>query len=108
MAQHRYRQSEWPIWRQERDPEGYYVCPDGIWRGSRSLVGPLRHGTAAHDNVGPRGGAVYASDTRRSDMGMDRISPRGFDPMGTALERYGPQPGSDLIAGEIRGRRTRR
>jgi len=34
---------------------------------------------------------------------MDRVSPPGFDPMGTDLSRTGNQPGSDLVSREIRG-----
>lgn len=55
--------------------------------------------------VGPTGRAVIADYTNTTDYGMDRISPPGFDPMGTALRRYGPNPNADLIAREIRGAR---
>ena len=94
MAQHRGRQGEWPR-AQRREPNANVVTPDGYERTERSLAGPLRTGTAP--GVGPRG--VYAGDeSRTSDFGMDRISPRGFDPIGTACSRYGQQPGADLIA----------
>jgi hypothetical protein len=39
---------------------------------------------------------------------MDRISPRGFDPEGTALTRYGPQESSPLVSRELRGDNNRR
>jgi hypothetical protein len=35
---------------------------------------------------------------------MDRISPRGFDPIGTADDRIGPQPSSGLITEQVRKR----
>ena len=105
MAQHRGKQGEWPIWREERDPVGFFQHPDATLKSNRSLAGPLRMGT--EPRVGPRGGAVVADDSRMSDMGMDRITPRGFDPMGTSLAREPRQQSSDLIAAEIRGRRRR-
>jgi hypothetical protein len=33
---------------------------------------------------------------------MDRVTPRGFDPMGTSLEREPRQEASDLLAKEVR------
>lgn len=93
MAQHRGRQGEWP--RVKREPDAWVLKPDGFERTDRSLAGPLRTGTAP--GVGPRG--VRAGDeSRTTDYGMDRVSPRGFDPAGTAASRYGQQPGADLIA----------
>jgi hypothetical protein len=67
----------------------------------------LRDGT--EPTTGPRGRSVANRRVEGvSDLGMDRVSPRGFDPIGTALERYGPNPASDLVAREIRGARRRR
>lgn len=56
--------------------------------------------------VGPRGGATIADNVNGSDMGMDRITPRDFDPMGTCRNRFG-EIGSELIARQIRGARRR-
>jgi hypothetical protein len=41
-------------------------------------------------------------------MGMDRVSPREFDPEGTSLRRYGPDHESDLVSRQIRGSNRRR
>ncbi|HEX3525156.1 MAG TPA: hypothetical protein VHT52_24120, partial [Stellaceae bacterium] len=50
--------------------------------------------------VGPRG----ALRPGGSDLGMDRISKRGFDPMGTPDTRSNEQEGSELVSRE-RGRK---
>jgi hypothetical protein len=102
MARHLGRQGEWP--RVKGNPDAFVQHSMVTQRIDRSVSGPLRYGTA--EGVGPRGRAVVADNSERSDFGMDRISPRGFDPMGTALNRYG-EKSSDLISREIRGRRPR-
>lgn len=98
-------QREWPRGRDtgvERNaPTAFFLSPDGYLKSERSLAGPLRLGT--EPTVGPRGAVRNGS----SDFGMDRISPRGFDPMGTALDRYGPQESSPLVSRELRGSRRR-
>jgi hypothetical protein len=101
MAQHRSRQSEWPIVKREK--QAWVLKPDGYEFTARNVAGPLRTGTAP--GVGPRGVSA-GGESRLTDYGMDRVSPRGFDPMGTALSRYGQQPGAELITGEYRDRRT--
>jgi hypothetical protein len=83
------KQSEWPP---NRDPAATFVTPDGYLKSGNSLAGPLRMGTAP--GVGPRGRADGGSS---SDFGTDRISPRGFDPIGTDLNRTGPQEGSERV-----------
>lgn len=103
-------QREWPRVREENgtertSPVGHYLAPDAIERSDRSLAGPLRLGTSP--GVGPRGRAVLADYEQRSDMGTDRITPRDFDPMGTARRRFGSLP-SDLVSREIRGSRSSR
>ena len=80
-----------------------YLHPDGYLKSTRSLAGPLRMGT--EPRVGPRGGAVEADNSGRTDYGMDRIEPRDFDPMGTSRNRSGDIP-SDLIARQVRGSRS--
>lgn len=100
MAQHRGRDGEWPRQRVEdgagrNDPVGRFQHPDGILRSDRSLAGPLRLGTAP--GVGPRGVRNGASD-----FGMDRVSPRGFDPMGTHDTRAPAQEGSELVSRQRR------
>jgi len=101
----REKQREWPRGRDsgvERNaPSAFFLSPDGYLKSERSLAGPLRLGT--EPLVGPRG----AVRNGNSDFGMDRISPRGFDPIGTALSRYGPQEESPLISRQLRGGRRR-
>ena len=92
------RQSEWPPTAPSRP--ALTVTPDGYLRSDRSLAGPLRMGTAV--GVGPSG--FIPGSFARTDFGMDRITPRGFDPMGTSLERYRRTEGSRLLSGEIRRR----
>jgi hypothetical protein len=83
------KQSEWPT---NRDPTAVFVTPDGYQKSGNSLAGPLRTGT--EPRVGPRGAVAGGN---RSDFGTDRIDPRGFDPIGTALDRYGPQEESERV-----------
>lgn len=103
MARRRYRQGPWPPTTDDQT-NCAVQAPDCIERTDRSLAGPLRMGTAPR--VGPRGAAVDASDTRASDFGMDRVTPRGFDPMGTSLARGPAQQNSSLIARTLRARRS--
>lgn len=94
-------QRGWPYARrsdgtERRSPTGFFQVPDVIERSNRSLAGPLRLGTAP--GVGPRG----AIRNGTSDFGMDRVTPRGFDPMGTSLQREPRQEGSDLVSRQVR------
>ena len=68
------------------------MTADGYLKSGRPLAGPLRLGTAP--GVGPKG---TGDNGGNSDFGVDRISPRGFDPIGTALDRYGPQEASERV-----------
>jgi hypothetical protein len=105
----RETQAPWPRKLRERDgterrsPTGYFQSPDVIERSNRSLAGPLRLGTSP--GVGPRG--AVREGFNGSDFGMDRITPRGFDPMGTSLEREPRQEASELVSREIRRSRSR-
>ena len=96
----RENQREWPRGRRDgserNSPDAFFLSPDAYLRAGRSLAGPLRLGT--EPRVGPSGAIRNGS----SDFGMDRISPRGFDPIGTALSRYGPQEENPLISRELR------
>jgi hypothetical protein len=83
------KESEWPT---NRDPAATFVTPDGYLKSGRSLAGPLRMGTAP--GVGPKGAGDGGNG---SDFGTDRISPRGFDPMGTDLDRTGSQEPSERV-----------
>ena len=101
---------EWPRTRdngtERTSPRGFFQSRDGVLRSDRSLGGPLRTGTSP--DVGPRARSRAASgEGRDSDFGMDRISPRGFDPIGTPDDRIGPQPSSDLITEQVRKRGDR-
>ena len=98
MAQKIGRQGEWPT--VKREPVGFYQHPDGILRSDRSLAGPLRLGT--EPRVGPRG---FLRDGNASDFGMDRVTPRGFDPAGTSDTRAPPQEASSLLSRESRAKR---
>lgn len=98
---------EWPRGRANGagrgSPTGFFKNPDGYQRSDRSLAGPLRTGTSA--DVGPRArGVVAGGVSRESDFGMDRVTPRHFDPMGTCLERYGEVP-SGMITEDVNGRK---
>jgi hypothetical protein len=95
MAQHEGKQGEWP--RVRNNPTGYFQHPDGILKSTRSLAGPLRLGT--EDRVGPKG---FLRDGNASDFGMDRVSKRGFDPMGTSDSRDNAQEASSLLSRESR------
>lgn len=96
MARHLGKQGEWP--RVTGNPDAFVVTPDGYQRVDRDAVGPLRMGTAR--NVGPAGRAVRAENSERTDYGMDRISPRGFDPMGWPT--FEDQQPSELVSSQIR------
>lgn len=92
MVQHIRKQSEWPI--VKREPDAYVLAPDVYERTDRGAAGPLRSGTV-QNGVGPRG----RSPQDASDYGMDRVSPRSFDPMGTSIDRYrNPLRDADLIS----------
>jgi hypothetical protein len=95
MAENR---TKWPP--QRNEPVGHYAHPDGTLRSDRSLAGPLRLGTAP--GVGPSG---FLRDGNASDFGMDRVSPRGFDPIGTSDTRAPAQEASTLLSRETRTRR---
>lgn len=101
----RENQDAWPRTRstgtERRSPTGFFQSPDATEKSDRSLAGPLRLGTAP--GVGPRG----ALRNGTSDFGMDRITPRGFDPMGTSDERQPAQEASQLVSREVRRSRTR-
>lgn len=93
----RDNQREW--YPAKREPVGCFMTADGKMRSDRVLAGALRMGTAP--GVGPSGPTLDG----RSDFRMDRISPRGCDPLGTSVERYvgkPPQPDAKLISKEIR------
>jgi hypothetical protein len=86
---------------ERRAPSAFFTSPDGFLKSERSLAGPLRRGTAA--GVGPSGATTNGS----SDFGMDRISPRRFDPIGNSLNRAGERESSPLISRELRAPRRR-
>lgn len=61
--------------------------------------------TGTEQRVGPRSdGPDAIGESDRSDFGMDRITPRGFDPIGTPDDRIGPMPASDLVTTQLRRR----
>lgn len=92
-------QNPWPSVKRERIAD--FLSPDGYLRSERSLAGPLRMGT--EPRVGPKG--LVAGGTA-SDFGMDRISKRGFDPMGTPDERSNVQESSPLLSRAVRSRKV--
>lgn len=91
-------QREWPT--VKREPTGFYQHPDGILKSTRSLAGPLRLGTSP--GVGPGG---LTRDGNASDFGVDRVSPRRFDPIGSHNTREPPFPASSLLSRESRAKR---
>lgn len=91
------KQGEWPA--VKRNPTADYLKNGVFLRSSRSLAGPLRMGTTP--GVGPRDTPV---DAGTSDMGLDRITPRGFDPMGTSDTRAPPQEASSRLSRDVRNR----
>ena len=93
-------QNPWPsIMKRERVAD--FLSPDGYLRHERPVAGPLRMGT--EPRVGPRG--LVAGGTA-SDFEMDRISKRGFDPLGTPDERTNVQESSPLLSRAVRARPT--
>ena len=91
------KQGEWPVVKRER--VGDVLANGWFERTDRPLAGPLRMGT--EPRVGPRG--LVAGGTA-SDLEMDRITPRGFDPMGSHNERQPKQESSPLLSRAVRGR----
>jgi hypothetical protein len=90
-------QSEWPTVKREKT--GDFVTPDGYLRSGRNVSGPLRMGTAP--GTGPSG---LVAGGGASDFEMDRVTPRGFDPIGSHNERAPKQESSPLLSRAIRGR----
>lgn len=102
MAQHVRRQSEWPI--VKREPDAYVLVPDVYTRTDRAATGPLRNGTVPN-GAGPSGKAPQDA----SDYGMDRVSPRCFDPLGTGISRYSnPKRDAELISSRPAPRSSKR
>lgn len=99
------RNRSWPYQTgQAASPPAITVAPDGVLNSARSLAGRLRWGT--EPRVGPRyGRAGDNGDGLGTDFGMDRVSPRGFDPMGTSDTRAPLQEASELISRAGRRRR---
>ena len=96
------RRRAWPYEGAASSPPAITVSPDGTWNSSRSFAGPMRIGTSP--GVGPRGAPnANGLDT---DLGVDRVSPRAFDPMGTSDARSAIFPESELIARAGRRRRS--
>lgn len=98
------RRRSWPYSGQAESPPAITVSPDGTWNSSRSFAGPMRLGTAP--GVGPRG--APNANALESDLGVDRITPRTFDPLGTSDARSAIFPESELIARSGRRRRNGR
>ena len=82
------KESEWP--RVRGNPTAVFVTADGYLKSDRALAGPLRTGT--EPRVGPKGSPPNGT----SDFETDRISPRGFDPIGSPLDRF-PQEASERL-----------
>ena len=96
------RRRSWPYEDgQAASPPALTQSPDGLWSSARRFAGPLR--AATEPRVGPRG--APSGETIATDLGVDRISPRRWDPIGTPDERSGAFPSSELIAREGRRRR---
>lgn len=96
------RRRSWPFDGAASSPPAITASPDANLRSNRALAGPLRLGTSP--GVGPSG-APDATGLD-SDFGVDRVSPRDFDVLGTSDARTAVFPESELIARA--GRRRRR
>jgi hypothetical protein len=100
-------QAPWPRKRDDgtepRSPTAFFANPDAIMKSDRSLAGPLRMGTAP--GAGPTGALRGGTS---SDFGMDRVSPRRFDPIGNSLNRAGDREASPLVSRELRGSNRRK
>jgi hypothetical protein len=90
-------QSEWPVVKRQRIAD--FVTPDGYLRSERNLAGPLRMGTAR--GTGPTG---FAPGGGSSDFGVDRITPKRFDVIGSHNDRAPPRPSSTLLSRAVRSR----
>ena len=86
-------------------PDVYFTGPDGYHRSDREVAGPLRMGTTP--NVGPKGPAVWADRSWRSDLGMDRIDGTAGREINKGTSKPPPPYKSDLIARWERGGRSR-
>ena len=86
----------WPYNGFGSSPPALTITPDTILNSARYCAGPLRLGTAP--GVGPRG--VPDGPGQRTDYGMDSISPRRMDPMGTSVTRDPPRRPSRLMSRE--------
>lgn len=93
-------QAPWPPTRESgterRAPRAFFTQPDGYLKSERSLAGPLRMGTAP--GVGPQGAAPVGN----SDFGVDRVTPRRFDPMGSHNVRAPAREESTPLSRELR------
>lgn len=94
-------QREWPTQKPSGSdrsaPRAIFATSDGYLNSERPIAGPLRMGTERR--VGPKGAL---RDGAGSDFGVDRVSPRGFDPLGTSDVRAPSQEASTLISREAR------
>jgi hypothetical protein len=88
------KEREWPV--VKRNPTAFFQAPGVLEKSTRAVAGPLRRGTER--TVGPRG----APQPGGSDFGMDRVTPRGFDPMGTSDTRAPAQEASELVSSQLR------
>lgn len=94
-----YENQKRPEWlRARNNPVAMYLTPTANQRSDRTLAGPLRLGTSR--GVGPSG--MLAPDSFGSDLSVDRVSPRNFDPLGTSLQREPRMERSDLISRQVR------
>ena len=99
-------QASWPTKRTDgtepRSPTAFFVNPDTTMKLDRSVAGPLRMGTAP--GVGPSGSPGAGA----SDFGLDRITPRRFDPIGNHLTREGVRDPSSLVSRDLRSNNRRK
>jgi hypothetical protein len=100
-------QAPWPRTREDgterRSPTAFFANPDTIAKSDLSVAGPLRMGTAP--GAGPTGALRGGNN---SDFGMDRVTPRRIDIIGTPLDRQGAAEPSPLVSRELRGSNRRK
>lgn len=77
------RRQNWPYLAGATSPAALTQTPDGLLNSDRSLAGPLRRGT--YGPVGPTGrGLGNVVSRAATDFGMDRVTPRDMDHIGTS------------------------
>ena len=95
------QETQRPWFEAKREPTACFINSNGKYRSDRALAGTLRFGTVG---IGPNGPLMAG----RSDMGMDKLSPRRFDVLGSHNERSPAREASKFISKEVRSYREKK